>query len=208
MGVGRAIIIIIVVVCVWAASTAAQTPDRRTPQQMQASYDAHKGDFDYLLGDWEFSAVSREFGNFRGFWSALRLRRSNPRRVSSCWREGRDVLRHVNTAQLQQGARSMGVGRDGCGKRIAGCLHGSPRRRRNPHRAAVRCDERSAFDVEDSVLRHRARSILVDRRSLDRRRQDVAGEASDDRSSPTRTAPLARSARTGEEQRDAGALEK
>ena len=40
---------------------------------MQASYEAHKGDFDYLLGDWEFSAVSREYGNFRGYWSAVRL---------------------------------------------------------------------------------------------------------------------------------------
>ena len=40
---------------------------------MQASYEAHKRDFDYLLGDWEFSAVSREYGNFRGYWSAVRL---------------------------------------------------------------------------------------------------------------------------------------
>jgi uncharacterized protein YutD len=65
--------IIITVVCFCAASTSAQTPDKRTPQQIQASYDAHKGDFDYLLGDWEFSAVSRKFGNFRGYWSAVRL---------------------------------------------------------------------------------------------------------------------------------------
>ena len=50
-----------------------KTPAKRTPQQMQASYEAHKGDFDYLLGDWEFSAVSREYGNFRGYWSAVRL---------------------------------------------------------------------------------------------------------------------------------------
>jgi hypothetical protein len=71
MSLGRAIII--TVVCFCAASTSAQTPGKRTPQQMQASYDAHKGDFDYLLGDWEFSAVSREFGNFRGYWSAVRL---------------------------------------------------------------------------------------------------------------------------------------
>ena len=71
MSLGRAIIIITVIFC--AASTSGQTPGKRTPQQMQASYDAHKGDFDYLLGDWEFSAVSREFGNFRGYWSAVRL---------------------------------------------------------------------------------------------------------------------------------------
>jgi uncharacterized protein YutD len=71
MSLGRSIIITIVGLC--AASTSAQIPGKRTPQQLQASYDAHKGDFDYLLGDWEFSAVSREFGNFRGYWSAVRL---------------------------------------------------------------------------------------------------------------------------------------
>lgn len=30
-------------------------------------------DFDYLLGDWEFTAESKEFGKFRGYWSAVRL---------------------------------------------------------------------------------------------------------------------------------------
>lgn len=65
--------IIILVVCLSAAASSAQTPGKRTPAQMQASYDAHKGDFDYLLGDWEFSAESREYGKFRGYWSAVRL---------------------------------------------------------------------------------------------------------------------------------------
>lgn len=45
----------------------------RTAEQMRASFEAHKGDFDYLLGDWEFTAVSREYGNLRGYWSAVRL---------------------------------------------------------------------------------------------------------------------------------------
>lgn len=71
MSLGRSIII--TVVCLCAALTSAQTPTKRTSQQMQASYDAHKSDFDYLLGDWEFSAESREFGKFRGYWSAVRL---------------------------------------------------------------------------------------------------------------------------------------
>lgn len=51
----------------------AQAPGKRTPEQIQASYDAHKGDFDYLLGDWEFTAESREYGKMRGYWSAVRL---------------------------------------------------------------------------------------------------------------------------------------
>src|SRR5216110_3106267 len=29
--------------------------------------------FDYLLGDWEFTSASREFGTGRGYWSAVRL---------------------------------------------------------------------------------------------------------------------------------------
>ena len=64
---------IIIIVCLCAALTSAQTSVTRTPQQLQASYDAHKGDFDYLLGDWEYSADSRDFGKFRGYWSAVRL---------------------------------------------------------------------------------------------------------------------------------------
>jgi hypothetical protein len=65
--------LVITLVSICAASMSAQTPAKRTPQELQASYEAHKGDFDYLLGDWEFSAVSRDYGNFRGFWSAVRL---------------------------------------------------------------------------------------------------------------------------------------
>jgi hypothetical protein len=46
---------------------------QRTPEQIQASYEAHKGDFDYLLGDWAFTAESKEHGKFGGYWSAVRL---------------------------------------------------------------------------------------------------------------------------------------
>lgn len=34
---------------------------------------AHKSDFDYLLGDWEFTAQNQEYGKFNGRWSAVRL---------------------------------------------------------------------------------------------------------------------------------------
>src|SRR5918995_6885305 len=51
----------------------AQTTAKRTPEQIEASFQAHKGDFDYLLGDWEFTAESKEHGKFRGHWSAVRL---------------------------------------------------------------------------------------------------------------------------------------
>ncbi len=54
-------------------SLSAQATGQRTREQIQASYKAHQGDFDYLLGDWEFTSVSREFGKGRGYWSAVRL---------------------------------------------------------------------------------------------------------------------------------------
>ncbi len=56
-----------------APALSAQATGQRTREQIRASYDAHQGDFDYLLGDWEFSSVSREFGNGRGYWSAVRV---------------------------------------------------------------------------------------------------------------------------------------
>lgn len=65
----------IMLVCTLAIAPAlfAQTAAKRTPEQMKASHEAHKGDFDYLLGDWEFSAESREHEKFRGYWSAVSL---------------------------------------------------------------------------------------------------------------------------------------
>ncbi|HEX9631795.1 MAG TPA: hypothetical protein VGA02_04955 [Gemmatimonadales bacterium] len=45
----------------------------RGPEQIEASYQAHQGEFDYLLGDWTFTAQSREWGAFDGRWSAVRL---------------------------------------------------------------------------------------------------------------------------------------
>jgi len=46
---------------------------QRTPEQRRAAFDAHKGDFDYLLGDWEFTAENHDYGKGHGFWSAVRL---------------------------------------------------------------------------------------------------------------------------------------
>ncbi len=65
--------VLIAAMVVIASPLPAQATARRTPDEMRASYDAHKGDFDYLLGDWEFTSVSQEFGPGHGFWSAMRL---------------------------------------------------------------------------------------------------------------------------------------
>jgi len=56
-----------------ATPLSAQTSSKRTPEQVKASYAAHQSDFDYLLGDWEFTSESREYGKFGGRWSAVRL---------------------------------------------------------------------------------------------------------------------------------------
>ncbi len=51
----------------------AQPPPKRTPEEIQALYDQHHRDFDYLLGDWSFTYVNKQFGKGRGFWSAARI---------------------------------------------------------------------------------------------------------------------------------------
>lgn len=55
------------------ATLSGQADSKRTPEQLKVSYAAHKSDFDYLLGDWEFTSESREYGKFGGRWSAVRL---------------------------------------------------------------------------------------------------------------------------------------
>lgn len=45
---------------------------------------AHASDFDYLLGDWEFSGVNAQYGKMHGYWSAVRL--ENPKQVMDEYR--------------------------------------------------------------------------------------------------------------------------
>src|ERR1044072_5183922 len=57
-----------------AALLTAQTPaKKKTEKELHASFEAHKGDFDYLLGEWQFTTVSKEHGPGKGFWTAVRL---------------------------------------------------------------------------------------------------------------------------------------
>ena len=59
--------------CLLFVSTPRSQSSAKTPEQLAAAFEAHKGDFDYLLGDWQFDAKSHEHGNYRGLWSAVRL---------------------------------------------------------------------------------------------------------------------------------------
>jgi hypothetical protein len=58
----------VVIPQVLRAQTAA-----RTGEQIHASFQAHKDAFNYLLGDWQFISINREYGEARGFWSAIKL---------------------------------------------------------------------------------------------------------------------------------------
>jgi len=53
-------------------SLRAQTA-KVSQEQREANYRAHSGDFDYLLGDWEFTVVSKAYGASHGRWTAVRL---------------------------------------------------------------------------------------------------------------------------------------
>jgi len=56
-----------------APALPAQSGAARTRAQLRALFDAHKGDFDYLLGDWRFDGSSKQYPAFHGLWSAVRL---------------------------------------------------------------------------------------------------------------------------------------
>ena len=53
--------------------SSAQGAGKRTEEQIKASLAAHKAEFDYLLGDWEFTGTNRQYGKVHGYWSAVRL---------------------------------------------------------------------------------------------------------------------------------------
>ncbi len=64
---------LVAIVAAIALPLSAQTTAQQSADQLRARYEAHSGDFDYLLGEWQFTAVSRQYGNMRGFWTAARL---------------------------------------------------------------------------------------------------------------------------------------
>ena len=49
-----------------------ETIGRKSNEQIAALQKAHQHDFDYLLGDWEFTGENSK-GKFRGLWTAVRL---------------------------------------------------------------------------------------------------------------------------------------
>jgi hypothetical protein len=64
-------IICLIAAMAWMPATD-QTGGNKSEAQLKALYDEHKSDFDYLLGDWEFTAQNPDYGKFGGRWSAVR----------------------------------------------------------------------------------------------------------------------------------------
>jgi hypothetical protein len=57
----------------YVAPLHAQDTSAAEAERLTALFEAHKRDFDYLLGDWRFTAKNADFGEFAGVWSAVRL---------------------------------------------------------------------------------------------------------------------------------------
>src|SRR5437660_1079721 len=92
----------------------------------------------------------------------------------------------------------MGARFGRAGNRPAERGDGAQGRCGNAHRAAVRCDEPHPVALAYPLLRHPAGSLLLDRRPLHRRRQDVDRTMASDRSPPHRAAAVPGAARTRE----------
>jgi hypothetical protein len=66
------LLLCLIAMLAWMPSSA-QTGAKKTEAQLKALYQSHQSDFDYLLGDWEFTAENPEYKKFGGRWSAVRL---------------------------------------------------------------------------------------------------------------------------------------
>ena len=114
-------------------SVGAQDAAPRTAEQRKALFDAHKADFDYLLGDWEFTATSQQYGAFGGRWSAVRLDEGqilDEYRVTGDGGETYYVtttLRNYNSAldrwELIGADAGSGLQDFGTGRRVGGDVH-------------------------------------------------------------------------------------
>ena len=57
----------------WSAAGGAQDADQSESERQKRLLESRRGDFDYLLGDWRFTARNSQWGEFGGVWSAVRL---------------------------------------------------------------------------------------------------------------------------------------
>ena len=65
-------------IAVAPTSRLAAQAARPDTSRLHANWTAHRGDFDYLLGDWAFTSQSMQYGAGHGLWSAVRLDAGGP----------------------------------------------------------------------------------------------------------------------------------
>ncbi len=159
----------------------AQSDSKRISEQIDASYAAHKSDFDYLLGDWEFTAESHDYGKFHGRWSAVRLD------TGQILDEYRVLGDKGETFYVTSTIRSYNAITDRWelismerGGGLARLRHRPAGGFGDAHRTEIRRCPRQAGNAADQVLQHSAGSILVERGSFDGRRPDMGEGLSDD----------------------------
>ena len=168
-----------------AAQARPQNESKRSPEQLKALYTAHKADFDYLLGDWEFTSESQEYGKFGGRWSAVRLE------TGQILDEYRVIGDDGNTIYVTSTIRAYDAASDrweligmssgnglqdfGAGQRING---------ENTYRTEVRYSRRQVHNLANQILQHSTRPFFVDGRSFCGRRPNLGEELSADRGAP------------------------
>ena len=121
-------------------------------EEVQAAFQAHKDEFNYLLGDWEFTSVNRQYGNARGFWSAVRLDEGQILDEYRVVGDSGETWCHHDAPELQRDARPLGADRRRCRNGTAGHGDGENGRRRNAYRAAVRSQQSRTFALANPLL--------------------------------------------------------
>ncbi|MGH7636267.1 MAG: hypothetical protein ACREOK_01345 [Gemmatimonadaceae bacterium] len=66
-------IVVMLVLAFSSASAQRTSVPQLTGEQMAQRIAERKGDFDYLLGEWQFTTTNREFGPGKGVWTAVKL---------------------------------------------------------------------------------------------------------------------------------------
>lgn len=64
---------LILVAGMMTSPASSQLPHGGEAERMVALFEERKGDFDYLVGEWRFTAQHAEWGEGRGYWTAVRL---------------------------------------------------------------------------------------------------------------------------------------
>ena len=163
---------LLVLVTASAAPVLAQAP---TEARRDSLYQVHKGDFDYLLGEWKFTSVSKEWGEGQGYWTAVRL--GDGADILDEYRVVGDsgetyVLLHTLRAynasldqwELVSSDNTTGLKDAGSGQRAGAEMHITQ---------MFGVSTAQSDDLAHPILRHHAGSLLLACRYLEGRREDL-----------------------------------